>query len=77
MRLRAGTVTFSKITSAVSDARSPSFSIFFPFERPAVPRSTMNADTPSRPRAWSVIAITTYTSATVPLVMNIFEPVIE
>ncbi len=57
--------------------RSPSFSIFFPFESPAVPRSTMNADTPSRPRAWSVIAITTYTSATVPLVINILEPVIE
>src|SRR6266404_4589481 len=74
IRFSAGTRTFSRMTSAVSLERSPSFSILRPLASPGVPFSTTKAETPRCPCSGAVEAITTYTCPTVPCVMNIFEP---
>src|SRR5207247_2262209 len=46
----------SKRTSAVWDARMPSFFSFLPWRRPGVPGPTMNAACPGWPSSWSTVA---------------------
>ncbi len=72
----AGTRQSWKITSLVSLARIPSLSSFLPADIPAVPCSTMNAETPRCPLVRSVTAITTITEPTFPWVMKCFDPLI-
>ncbi len=64
----------SRITSAVCDARMPSFFSFFPCFRPGVSGPTMNAACPRWPSFGSTVATTTCTLAMPPFVMNTFVP---
>ena len=59
IRCSAGTRTFSRMTSAVSLERSPSFSILRPLESPAMPFSTTKVEMPRCPCSGAVEAITT------------------
>src|SRR6266700_2936737 len=70
----SGTQQSSKTSSEVSLARSPSLFSFLPGRNPLAPFSTTNADSPCVCAVLSVTAITTLTSAYVPLVMNVLVP---
>ena len=52
----------------------PSLSSLLPWLRPAKPRSTMKAVMPLAPALTSVLAYTTITSASPPLVIHILLP---
>ena len=64
----------SSTTSAVCEARIPSFDSFLPWERPGVPLGTMKDAWPRVPSAGSTVATTTWTSAMPPLVMKTLVP---
>jgi hypothetical protein len=65
----SGTRTSSKNSSDVTDARSEYFRRMSRATKAGIPFSTRNPRTPS-----SVIAQTTATSASVPLVIHVFAP---
>ena len=73
-RLAAGTSQSAKISSTVGEPRMPIFFSSLPTVNPGVPFSTTNALTPREPAAGSVTAKTQTTSATLPLVIQIFCP---
>ena len=75
-RCSSPTVTSSKISSVVSEARSPILWIFLPVRKPGMPRSTMNAVNPFAFFSGLVEAITTNTPPTDPCVMKVFVPLI-
>ena len=68
-KFSAGTLQFSKTSSAVSLARRPILSSMRPTENPGVPFSTTKARWPARPRAGSIVAKTTVHAARAPFVM--------
>lgn len=70
-----GTRTPSRNTSAVCEARRPSFLKVRLAARPFVAGGTMNAAWPRAPRAGSTEATTTWTPAIPPLVIQAFWPV--
>src|SRR5580704_5712610 len=63
-----------QITSPVGEQRIPSLFSFLPVRKPGVPFSMMNAEIPWEEPARSVTAITTSTSATCALVVNVLLP---
>src|SRR5579863_5457745 len=67
-----GNAQSSKITSAVSLARSPSLFSFLPGRKPGAPRSMMKAEMPCLCAVLSVTAIATQMSAYVPFDVNVF-----
>src|ERR1700693_340308 len=71
-----GTRQSVRIISLVGEQRMPSLFSFLPERNPAVPFSTRNAEIPCEDAARSVTAITTHTSATWPLVVNVLLPLI-
>ena len=58
----------------VSLPRMPNLSSFAPTMNPGMPRSTMRALMPRWPKAASVWAITRYTEAELPLVIQFLVP---
>jgi hypothetical protein len=70
----AGTRQFSKLSSTVGEPRIPIFFSSLPTVNPGVPFSTTNALMPFGPLVGSVTAKTVTMSATLPLVIQIFEP---
>ena len=73
-RCSSPTVTSSKTSSVVSDARSPILWMILPVRNPGMPRSMMNAVSPLAFFSGEVDAITTNTPPTEPCVMKVFEP---
>src|SRR5688572_6026818 len=73
-RLESGMVQFSKIISAVSEARMPSLFSFLPPLKPAVPLSTTKAVALSFVLGSPVRQITTATSPLFPWVIQFFVP---
>ena len=73
-RHEPGTRTSSRKTSAVCEARSPSFFSFLVPTSPGVPGGTMNAAWPREPSSGSTHAVTTCTLAMPPLVAYAFWP---
>ena len=73
-RFSAGMRQSSRITSAVWEARMPSFVSFLPWLRPGVPLPTTKEAWPRVPRLGSTVATTTWTSAMPPLVMKTLVP---
>ena len=71
----SGTTQFSNTSSLVDEPRMPSLSSFCALEKPLLPFSTMKAVIPRAPAAGSVLAYTTTTSASGPLVIHILRPV--
>ena len=66
IRFSFGILQLSKISSAVSLARIPNLSSFFPPLNPGVPLSTIKADIPRESPFSPVLAITTATSPLLP-----------
>ena len=64
----------SRITSAVCEARIPSFDSFLPWRRPGVSLATTNEAWPRWPSSGSTVATTTWTSAMPPLEMKTLVP---
>ena len=73
-RFSTGTRTSSKNSSEVSCACRPIFSRLRPLVKPGVPASTQIRMMPLRPAAGSVLAQTITRSASWPLLMKVFEP---
>mmetsp|Transcript_15286 Transcript_15286/g.37815 ORF Transcript_15286/g.37815 Transcript_15286/m.37815 type:complete len:250 (-) Transcript_15286:355-1104(-) len=72
--LSAGTTQSSKMSSAVFEPRMPSLSSLRPVLKPAIVFSMMNAVMPCEPASGSVLAYTTSTSASGPLVIQNLLP---
>ncbi len=73
-RYSPGIRQFSNFSSAVCDARQPSFSSLRTMCRPGVPPGTMNSAWPRWPSSGSTVALTTCTSAMPPLPIQILWP---
>ena len=65
----------SKTVSATGVHRMPILSSIFPIEKPSKSRSTMSAEILREREFGSVTAKTVYSSATPPLVVHFFSPV--
>ena len=72
--LELGTRTFSKNSSAVSDSGWPTLSSLRPREKPSVPFSTAKSVMPLAFFSGVVRVATMTRSALLPLVMNVFDP---
>ncbi|MNF07861.1 hypothetical protein D3C80_2081300 [compost metagenome] len=70
----AGTSTSSNTSSPVCEPRMPSLSSFCATEKPFMPFSTIKAVMPRAPSSGSVLAYTTSTSQSGPLVIHILVP---
>ncbi len=75
-RQEPGTRTWSRMTSAVCEARMPCFLNFWPWDRPGVPGGMMKEACPLEPSSGSTTATTTWTLAMPPLVAQVFVPLI-
>ena len=73
-RLSSGIRQSSSTTSAVCEARIPSFDSFLPWRRPGVSLGITNDAWPRWPSSASTVATTTCTSAIPPLVMKTLVP---
>ena len=74
MRLNSGTRTFCSSTSAVVEARTPSFPSCLLVVSPSEPRSTTKQVMPLWPKPGSIVAITSRCVATSPQVMKVLAP---
>ena len=73
-RFSTGTRTSAKNSSAVSWACMPTFSRLRPRSKPSIPRSSTSSDMPRWRWLGSVLTAVMTTSALMPFVMNVLEP---